>query len=163
MNEDSLIFLGGLTALVAVNLSPLAWLFQKDNYGSLILDVGQLEKSKLVWGIALAITLVVLFLWDKVGASLNIVTFERIPAYLTAVVYLVATGLSHVEFREKGICYRFKLIKWSYIKTAKWELNLLEIKLKSKSNRELILLIPIDYRDAVNQILAKYLPEQPRF
>jgi uncharacterized membrane protein YhaH (DUF805 family) len=155
--RDSLIFLGSLTAFVAVNLSPLTWFFRKSDYGSLLLDVGQIEKSKFWWRIGTVIALFIILFFKLIGTGLNILNVEIFPAYLTPVFYLIATGLAHIELREKGICYRFKLIRWRDIKSCKWELNLLTIKFKR--NGELSLLIPIDYRDAVNHILAEHLPE----
>ena len=156
MNGDLFVFLGGLTALIAVNRAPLTWFFRQTDYGSLLLDVGRIEKSKFWWGIALVIVLIFSWFLEQTGLPLSLVRIERLPAYLTAIVYLIAAGLSHLELREKGICYRFKLIKWSKIESYKWELNLLTINLKR--NGELSWLIPIDYRDSVNHILAEHLP-----
>lgn len=115
--------------------------FQKSDDGFLIFDVGRLEKKYFWWGIFLIIALMIVSVFQGIIGTPNILSWERIPTFLTGIVYLISWGLSHIELREKGIVYRFKLIRWSAIKSYQWELNLLIINLKH--NRELRFLIPV--------------------
>ncbi len=161
MNRDLLVFLVGLSLLISLNKSFLNSFFKKSDYGSLIFDVGRLEKKYFWWGIFVIIALIIVSVFQGIIETPNILSWERTPTYLTGIVYLISWGLSHIELREKGIVYRFKLIRWSAIKYYKWELNLLIINLKY--NKELRFLIPVDYRDYVEQIISEYLQKKPSY
>jgi hypothetical protein len=161
---------------------PLSWLWRRKKAGSLVLDLGRLSSSKLIFWFGVFQAVVAAFLsfsllqlvlrgaqnfrtpdayFSLVLSSLSTV----IPGWSVAILFC-SMGLSRLQLRENGICYMFTRMGWQRITSYTWERakpNVLTIRFKPRFP-----LIPgfwslplsIARKDDVEHILAEYLPSK---
>ncbi|WP_404787717.1 DUF5673 domain-containing protein [Altericista sp. CCNU0014] len=160
----------------------LSWIFQKQEAGLLLLDIGRLEEEGMSYvGLGLFFAAFAgystwLSFWKTSRgflqyASLGTEIYELTFLWSMAIIW-ISLGLSRIEFRDNGICILFRFISWQRIKSYNWEPskpNILTILYKPNFLLPPIfplfptwtsLIIPPRYREAVNCILDERLQDK---
>ncbi len=151
----------------------LTWNWRKRKAGALLLDAGQLSRSKLILWVGVLVPLFAVFdTWsaiNKISTGLGndtelVEEISRLVLLWSSAIYFLSMGLSRLEFRENGICYGLSMVKWEKLISYSWSQekpNILMISFKQLHYRFLTgfwsLRIPSAHRDAVKQILAEHL------
>lgn len=138
--------------------------FERTKSGSLLLGLGRTKKNKQLFQFGL--TMFFLAVIDSLIFILGGSILEELYAtifYFVWSFYMIALGMSGLEFRKNGIWFMCSLIKWQQMRSYVWDLdnaNVLTIQFRPRfplSPASTSLAIPERYRDAVNQILNEHL------
>lgn len=161
-----------LPTVLGCMLYVLTWSKRRARAGVVLLDLGRYSKNSAVgilvaglW-IVSAVNLVISAFSDFSKGS-DIAFFSLISAIICVcyAICFIWLFLSHLEIREKGICFPFTVIKWEVIEAYRWigdrenKLCILN-KAKFPFNPLLKFEIPLADKSRVEQILLQYLPEQ---
>ena len=173
--------ISGCTIFSSVTLSTLVgvwllgWISQKQKAGSLLLDVGRNPQYKFMLWVGLleaaVAALQTLVLFSQVSQKLPLYMSLKegvfqVIFYWSFAIYLIASGLSRLEFRENGTCFMYSLIVWQRVNSYKWEQtrpNILTIRFKpwfSFFPGIVSMNIPAKHRNTVSQILNERVPNQ---
>ncbi|MBD2527397.1 DUF5673 domain-containing protein [Nostoc sp. FACHB-133] len=171
---------GSLTLLIiyAVYLASyliylLTWHWRKKQAGYLLLNIGRLLRNKRLIGMTL-ISVIFASLYsasfiyevltkDFSYDSLALSHLAGVLILWSSVIILISRVLSKLEFTENGICYMFSLMKWENITSYSWEKEINNVLIIGFQPRFPLmrsywrLLIPLNYKDTVNQILTQHL------
>lgn len=169
-NIEFLLVALAVLSLIFIIGSLVMWFWRKQYTGSLLLNVGRTRSHWLILGTGM------IFLLLAVGQTYtliiqtaeffsednNILLFNIVINWALA-IFLLVSGLSKLELREKAICFMAAVIKWDEIKSYKWEgkqQNILTIWLKKRflglPNFK-ILPISVNQKAAVEAILSEHL------
>lgn len=150
---------------------------KKSNLGNLILDAGMTSGNQvnLVGGIFFAAIAVLV----TVRVAVRLQTFidsdflqkveeiSILPYYWAFASWFIALGRSGLQLRANGISYLLISYKWNNIKHYYWEQsnrNTLTIWLRKRIlfflPKAISIPVPQDYREEVNEILPRYLPDK---
>ncbi|ACK71174.1 hypothetical protein PCC7424_2763 [Gloeothece citriformis PCC 7424] len=165
-NYASLGFAVIFTAVTAVWL--VTWPWRKRRAGNLLLKVKSTPKERqLLWcGVCFIIVATFMMILSVVNYSDYESFFYRLTMlliYWTLAISFIASSLSGLELREKGITYRFSVIKWAKIEQFSWsdtKVNILIIQLKDplpflRKTRGIS--VPLSQKDSIHHILSQYL------
>jgi hypothetical protein len=163
----------GLVALATAVGQWITWSQRKKRAGQLLLRLGRFSTDK--WQ-AIAGGIFILFAIAQTGLLVARVTgitsgdrgltieFDITQALIfgSIGIYFLAVGLSGVEFREDGICYRLRVFPWREISSYDWNGKrshrlILWLKKYWLFGKTQTLSIPSRQTDAVDRILERHL------
>ncbi|NEQ67274.1 MAG: leucine-rich repeat domain-containing protein, partial [Symploca sp. SIO2D2] len=146
----------------------LSWFSRKREAGVLLAYIGRTRQHKTMLWTGLIYLAIFVYLFLKFALWHVNFWFGLLFIWFCffQFIWFVVIGLSKLEFREKGICFMYSLIKWYRINSYVWDgsqLNILKIRLKPLFGlfpdfKRIV--IPKKHRDMVNNILEDKLPEK---
>jgi hypothetical protein len=153
----------------------LTWFFRKKESGYLLINIGRtsINKSLLWMGMFYALFTILLtwLFFVQISAGLPPSTslevrISQLAFIWVSAIFLLTSGLSHLEFRENGICFMLTFFNWQRVTSYNWEPskpNTLTIWFKPRFPlipKFISIPIPTKHRDVVSQILHERLPEK---
>lgn len=159
-----------LPILLGLSSEAASWGRRKRLAGNVLLDLGRYSNESSTVGMVLG----GLYILMAVVSTFSNFLKDAATAIQT-LIYLTIWGsfgsiwlllsLSHLEIREKGICFPFTVINWEKIAAYRWlgsQENTLCIRHQAKFPFFPLLKfkIPLVHKDRVKQLLSHYLAER---